>query len=115
MFRVPNAVEDLADGQRCRRVAADEPEAILQLGRNWILQPEEMIGLQLLAQAGCLYGSEPVVNIVQQIQIVTQRFAQRLKELGNMAQILFRGPQALGRQTTLGRLVVLVIFCHAIG
>ena len=89
-------------------------KAFLQLGRNWVFQPKKMVGLQLLAQTGCFYGSEPVVNIVQQIQIVAQRLAQRLEELGNMAQILLCGPQALRRQAAFGRLIVLVILRDAI-
>ena len=92
LFCVPNAVEHLAHGQRGRGVLADEPESVLQLGRHRIFHPEKMKRLKLLAQTRCLDGSQPMVNIMQQVQIIAKGVAQRLKKLGNMAQIFFRGP-----------------------
>ena len=92
LFRIPDGVEYLAHSKRRGSVLADEAKAILQLRRNRVFQPEKMIRFQLLAQARRLDGREPVVNIVQQVQLIAQGIAQRLKELGYMPQVLFRGP-----------------------
>ena len=50
VMRVPNGVEHLAGCNRCGRVLADEFKAFLQLGGTGIFHPEEMIGLERLAQ-----------------------------------------------------------------
>ena len=48
---VVDGVEDLAHRERRRGVLADEPEALLQLGGDRVLEPEEMVGLERLAEA----------------------------------------------------------------
>ena len=53
---VVNRIEHLADGERCRRVLADQPEALLVLGRSRVFEPEEMVRLERSAEARCFDG-----------------------------------------------------------
>jgi len=44
---------------------ADQAKAFLQLGRNSILQPEQMIRFKALAQACCLDRSKAMMYVVK--------------------------------------------------
>ena len=54
LLAVVDAVEDLADRDRRRGVLADQAEALLQLGGHRVLHPEQVVGLELLAEAAGL-------------------------------------------------------------
>src|SRR6266446_3953241 len=69
LLAIEDGIEDLAHGQRGYRVLADEPEALLQFSRGWVFQPEQMIWFQLFSQPRCFYGGEPVVRIMQQVDV----------------------------------------------
>src|SRR5690348_6944680 len=77
--RIPGGVEDFADGEWRGRVLADDPESFLQLCRDRVLKPKEMIGLKALSQTCGLDRSEPVVHVMQQVQVVSKLQAESLK------------------------------------
>jgi hypothetical protein len=54
--RVPDGVEHLSDGKRGGGVLADQPETLLQFGRDRILQPEEARKFEILAEPGSFDG-----------------------------------------------------------
>ena len=89
-MRIPDGVEDFADGEWRGRVLADEPESFLQLCRDRILKPKEMIWLETLSQTRCLDGSEPVVHVMEKMQVVSKLQAQSLEQFGDVHQIFFR-------------------------
>ena len=66
---VPDGVEDLAGSDGRGGVLADELEALLQLRRAGIFHPEEVIGLERLAEARGLDRREPVMDVVQQMDV----------------------------------------------
>ena len=67
------SVEQLAHRERNARLLADQPEVILLLGRQRVFQEEQMVLLQLLAQADRLAGRDPLVHVVEQLDLVAQR------------------------------------------
>ena len=69
LLAVVNRREHLAHRQRRRRVLPDQAEALLQLGRDRVLHPEQVIRLQLLAQPRRLDRRQPVVDVVQQVEV----------------------------------------------
>ena len=73
-----------------------------------------MVGLEFLAQAASLNGSEAMVAIVQQQQIVAKVLAYAGEEFGNVVQIRLGGPVVLRWKTALGRLVTACAFGHAV-
>ena len=113
--RVPDGVEDLADGQRRGRVLANDAEAFLQFCRDCIFEPEEVIGLEALSEARGFDGSEAVVNVVEQVKIVAEFQAQRFEQFGNMKEIFFGRPDIFRRQTFLGGLVVHLVAGDSVG
>ena len=87
VFAVPQSVEDFAYGQRCRYVLTNEFERLLILGWRRVLHPEQMVGLQGFAQATNLNGCEPVMHIMQQVNVRADCLADSIKQLGRMHQV----------------------------
>ena len=73
LVAVVDAVEHLADGERNRRVLPDDAEALLQFRRNRILQPEQTVRLETLAELRRFDWRESMMCVVEQ-----QRFGTEL-------------------------------------
>ena len=65
-------VEQLAHRDRHARLLPDEVEVVLLLGRQRVLDEERVVLLQLLAQADRLAGRDPLVDVVQQLDVVAE-------------------------------------------
>mgnify|MGYP006976406742 CR=1 FL=1 len=65
--------------QRRGGVLADELEGLLVLGRRGVFHPEQVIGLQRLAQPRRLDRRQPVVHVVQQVRLVADGAAHRVQ------------------------------------
>jgi len=78
--RVPDGVENLPkrDG-RCR-VGPDCPIALGKFRRHRVFQPEQPVGLKILAQTGRLDGGEPVMGVMQQMHVPPHDIAQIFKK-----------------------------------
>src|SRR5207245_2348994 len=76
--RVPNGAENLADRQRRCGVLAHDAVTFLQLSGHRVFQPEQMIGLETLSQARRFDWREPVMRVVQKMNVTaifhTKRF-----------------------------------------
>ena len=68
-------VEDLAHRERRRGVLADEAEALLQLRGHRVLQPEQVVGLEVLAEARGLDRRQAVVHVVEQVDVGPEALA----------------------------------------
>ena len=84
---------------------ADQAEGVLVLGRGRILDPERAIGLQVLAQTPGLDRGQPVVDIVEQMHVPTQRLPRGGEQFGYDPQIFLGRPDALTRQIGIGGVV----------
>ncbi len=102
---VPDGVEYLAYRERRDGVAADELEAVRVVGRRRILQPEEPVRLQVARQTRRLHGRQPMMHVVQQLELAAVVGAQPLEELRHDVEIRRRRPLRLERQLALRRLV----------
>jgi hypothetical protein len=65
LLAIVDAIEDVTDGERRGCVLADDPEPLLQLRRNSILELEQMIGIEFFAEAGGLDRSQAMMRIVK--------------------------------------------------
>src|SRR6266567_4043334 len=74
-----NGIEDFTHRQRRGGVLADQTETFLQLRRNRVFEPEQMIRFEVLSEACRFDGREPVMRIMQQVQIRSEFFAQTFK------------------------------------
>ena len=97
LLAVPDRVEDLAQRDGRGRVLADQAEALLQLRRDRVLQPEEAVGFEILAEPRGLDGGQAVVGVVQEVDVPAHGIAQLLEELRDQRQVLVRRPDFLGR------------------
>src|SRR4051812_15554827 len=88
-LRIPDGVEDLADGERRRGVLTDDAESLLKFRRDGILHPEQMMGLERLSKTRRLDGSQAVMHVVQQVNILTERLPQLFEERWNKPQVFF--------------------------
>ena len=104
---VPHGVEDLADRQRGGGVLADQAQRLLVLGRGAVLEPEQVVRLQGLAQLGGLDRGHPVVPVVQQRHLRAELVAHRLEHGRQVAQVGAGVPVLLHRErAAAGGLVV---------
>ena len=111
---VPDGVEHLADGDRDRRVLADQPKAVLELGRAGVLQPERVVVLEALAEPRRLHRRQAMVHVVQDVQVEAEALPHRLEESGHRAQVRLGRPPGLGRTLDRGRLVEELVLCDAV-
>ena len=112
---VPHGAEHLADRDRRRGVLPDEPERLLVLGRSRVLHPEQPAALDALAEPGRLQGRQPVVHVVQQVEVEPEPLAHRAQGAGREVQVGLGGPRLLVRQRGGGRLVDPVALAHPVG
>ncbi len=75
------AVEELAHGERGRALLADQAEPPDVLGRDRVLEEEEAEALRVLAEAEGLGGGEPLVDVVEELDLVAELLAGRFEEL----------------------------------
>ncbi len=113
--RVPNGVEDFADSERRGGVLADDAETFLEFGGDGVFEPEEMIRLETFAKARRFDGSEAVMCVVKQVNVVAEFQAKGFEELWDMQQIFFGGPDIFRRQAFFGGLVIELVFRDAVG
>ncbi len=86
----------LADGERRGGVLADAAQRRLVLPRRRVLQPEQVVGLQVLAQARRLNGCHAVVAVVQQRQFGPELVAYGFEDARHVAQVGAGVPDLLG-------------------
>ena len=85
---VPHGVEDFARGERSSGVLANDAKSLLQFCRYRIFQPKQMVGFNLISETSRLDRRKSMMRIVQKVDIVPEPGTQRLKELGNVIEIL---------------------------
>src|SRR5687768_18464770 len=102
---VVDAVEDLPDRQRRRRVLPDQPEALGVLRDSWILEPEQPMRLGIMAQTGGFDWPQAVMHVVQQVHVEAELTPKALEQRCHAAQITLAAPRRLGDRSPLGRFV----------
>ena len=75
------------------RLLPDQLEVVLLLGRQRVLEEERAVLLQLLAQLHGLAGRDPLVDVVQQLDLVAELRAQVLEQLRHGAGRRGRAPR----------------------
>ncbi len=84
---LPARVEQLAHCQRRGRVLADQAEALFVLRAQRVFQEEQVIRLKFLRQPRRLNRVQPLVDIVQELDLFAQRHAQVFQQPGDNSQI----------------------------
>ena len=116
LLAVPDRVEDLADRERGRGVLADQTEVGLVLGRHRVLQPERAVRLEVLAEPRRLDRRQPVVDVVQQVDVPARAPRARPRTAAGTERRYFSlDHSVLGRQVGVGRLVEIAVLGHAVG
>src|ERR1035441_8844574 len=95
---VPDRVKYLPDRERRRRVRSHQPQRLLVLRWDAVLQPEQVVGFEALAELGGLDRGHAVMPVVQQWQLGTELAAHGLEHGRNVAQIGTGVPRLLRRQ-----------------
>ena len=95
LLDIPDRTEHLANRDRRRGVLSDQPERLLVLRRGRVLHPEQPAVLDSLAEPGGLDGREPVVYVVQQVEVEPEPVAHGLEIGGREVQIGLGGPRLL--------------------
>src|SRR5918996_3888 len=72
---IVNRIEDLTNGERRGGVLPNQSEARLLFRRCRILEPEQMIWLEALAEPSGFNRRQPVVDVVQQVDVVSEFLA----------------------------------------
>jgi hypothetical protein len=72
----------------CRGVLADEAEALLVLGGHRVFQPEQAVGLEVLAEPRRFDRGQAMVHVVQQVHVPAHGVAQRLEQFWDQRQVL---------------------------
>ena len=81
------AVEELPHGDRRRALLADEAEPPEVLGGDGVLEEEEPEPLHVLAEAHGLGGGDPLVDVVEQLDLVAQLRPRPLEQLQGPAHV----------------------------
>ncbi len=115
LLAVPDRIEHLADRERRHRVLADQAEVRLVLGRRRVFHPEQVEGLECLAQSRGLDRRQPVVHVVQQVRLRAESRAQRFEELRNVREVSLGRPDVLARQVRVRGFVEHLVSGHPIG
>src|SRR3954468_14206231 len=87
LLAVPDRIEDLADRERRRRMLSDQAEIGLILGRSRIFQPERLVGLEILAEPPGFDRRQPMMHVVEQVDVPAKRLARLLEQWRHRAQI----------------------------
>ena len=112
---VPDRVEDLAHSQRRRRMLANQLECLLVFGRRAILKPEQLIGLEHLAEVGGLHRGIAMMAVVQQMMVEAIGRAQLVEQFRHVVQRLARVPAGYRRQGCIRWLIMERAPADAIG
>ncbi len=91
--------EQLTHGQRRRALPTDHGEPLDLLRRQNILQEKQPKGFQSLGQAHGLDGSQPLMDIVEQLHLVAKRVAQVGKQPYRVAGVAVRVVVGAGERT----------------
>lgn len=67
-------------------MAANVPEALLILCGSRILHPEQVQFFDFLAEPGCFVGGQAVVDVVEQMHVEPEAFADLLQVAGAKAR-----------------------------
>ena len=114
LARIPERVENFAHRQRRGGVLTHQLERLGVFRRGAILQPEQLVRLQHLAQIGGFLRGIAVVAIVEQMVIKAVSFAQFLEQLGHMVERLAGIPASHRRQRRISRFVEQLAPTHAV-
>src|SRR6266404_3278542 len=87
LLTVVNGVENFADCERRCGVLANQAKAFLHFPRGGILEPEEMIRFQVFTQPRRFNRREPMVSVMEQVDVGAEFLAKFFKELGSEIQI----------------------------
>ena len=79
----------------------DEPQSILIIGRGWVFHPKQIVLLDFLAKSRCLSGQQPMMHIMQQLQIRSKAISNRLEDARHVPQIFLCIPNLLIRQLAI--------------
>src|SRR5437867_993736 len=85
-------IKEFAHCQRSTALLPQQSKVVIFLGWQWILQKKEPVLLQFFAQANRLIGSDTLMNVMQQLYVVTQFAAQVFKQFWHQTQINCRFP-----------------------
>ena len=80
-------VEQLAHRQRHARLLPDQPEMVFLFRGQGVFKEEQVILFQLLAKLTRLARRDPLVDVVEQLDLVAERQPQVLEQLRKHAQI----------------------------
>ncbi len=86
-------------------VLADQAEAFLVLGGDGVLEPEQAMGFEILAEAGGLDRGQAVVAVVEQVRLEAVGVAQGGEELRDVDEVLRRRPDLLVGEGVVGGVV----------
>ena len=112
---VVDRVEHFADRDRRRRVLADGAERRLVLRRDRILEPEQAVRLEALAQPRGFDRRQAVVHVVEQVDVEPDLAPKAVEQRWHEVQVALRAPHALERHPLLRRLVVEGAAADAVG
>jgi len=76
---IPHRVKNFANRQWRSRVLANNAKSFLQFRGDRVFQPKEMLWLQTLAQSSRLDWPQPVMNVVEQLDVIAILRAQSLE------------------------------------
>ena len=111
---IVDRVEHLADRERRRGVLPDQAERLLCFGGHRILEPEEVLRLEALAETRRLDWRQPVMRVVQQVDVRAELPAQPIEERRHEREVPLAAPRVLRRQPAFGGLVRQRALRHAV-
>ena len=85
LFTVPDRIENFADSNWRGGVLPDQPETRLIFGRRRVFQPEWAIRLQIFAQPSGFDRRQPVVDVVEQMDVHSARGRDK-KRMANVSE-----------------------------
>ena len=88
LLAIVNCVENFPDSERRSGMPANQPKTLLQFRRCWILKPERPVRLNVFTQPRGFNRSQPVVGIVQNVNLRTELLPQSCEKLRHKTQIL---------------------------
>ena len=86
---VPHGVEDFSCGDWSCGVTTDEFEALLKFGGAGVFHPEEVVGFERLAEACGFDRREPMVDVVEKVDVGTELNAEFFEERWDEVEIFF--------------------------
>src|SRR4029077_5568985 len=115
LLAIEDGVENFADGERRGGVAANQAKTLLQLGGGGIFEPEEMVRLELFAEAGGFDGREAVMRVMEQVEVGTKFLAQAFEQAGDEIEVELGAPRIFSGRVFFGGLVKHFAAADAVG